>query len=188
MTTEIPMNNQPTFEPNQYYYCVTDTRRVIIVKVEKLSQSKKSLWLKNYNNYCIIKSDEKGKYIKCNGKNFYAINNVYLFPKYLHETYFHINFIKICYRIEPQMRDPRHYFNFKVPSDNYYRINEKLINMKMYEIDIDKKQQICFNIKPSVKDYTFQILETVEEFKEKISDNEYKTVVELLQKIHNYKS
>ena len=40
-------------------------------------------------------------------------------------------------------------------------------------------------IKLTAKDYAFQILETVEEFKQEISDNNYKTVVDLLQKIHN---
>ena len=62
-TSEMPMNNQPTFEPNQYYYCVTDTykhngvekRKVYILKVDKQSRSGKSVWLKNNSNYCIIK-------------------------------------------------------------------------------------------------------------------------------------
>jgi hypothetical protein len=37
----------------------------------------------------------------------------------------------------------------------------------------------------TAKDYTYQILETVEEFKQEISDSNYKTVVDLLKKIHN---
>ena len=37
---------------------------------------------------------------------------------------------------------------------------------------------------PTTTDYVFQILETVDEFKQEISDNSYKKIVDLLKKIH----
>ena len=73
-TSEMPMNNQPTLEPNQYYYAVkyiNDRRYVFVVKVIK------SVWLQNSKSYYIIKNDEKGKYIKVFKNNYYAINKVY---------------------------------------------------------------------------------------------------------------
>ena len=41
---------------------------------------------------------------------------------------------------------------------------------------------------PTTTDYVFQILETVDEFKQEISDNSYKKIVDLLKKIHYLKT
>ena len=51
----------------------------------------------------------------------------------------------------------------------------------MFDLFVKYLEKVCHDCTPP---HVFQILETVDEFKQEISDNSYKKIVDLLKKIH----
>ena len=175
-TSEIPINNRPTFKPNKHYYythCDEHGEALICVKVDRRSQSGKSIWYDG--KYYKIKNDEKGEYIIYYRHSYkakvYAVDAVFKNNDYTAHL-FKEGFVNVLQKVkwvgESYTNFIRHLHNMLLQFNNVF-------------VGFIEDTQVTL----TTKEYVFQILEKVEGFKQEISDNNYKTVVDLLQKIHN---
>jgi hypothetical protein len=177
-TSEMPINNR--FEANKQYYYIKKLygrEALVVVEVEKRSRAGKSIWLERYGSYCIISHDERGEYIH----NRYWKEKIYAADVVFKEGYlwlrFTEGFVNVLQKVVTGF-----YFNYP---NFILRTQRKLKYGISDRVIVGLVRQDTPTAKDTAKDYVFQILETVEEFKQEISDNNYKTVVDLLKKIHN---
>jgi hypothetical protein len=178
-TSEMPINNR--FEANKQYYYIKKLENgreaLVVVEVEKRSRNGKSIWIYGYESYCIISHDERGEYIHNRywKEKLYAADAVFKKKNDLGRITDHRpfteGFVNVLQKVET---DGQGYTNFilKTQRKLRYGISDSVI------VGFVRQDT------PTTTDYVFQILETVDEFKQEISDNSYKKIVDLLKKIH----
>ena len=153
-TNEMPINNRPTFEPNKHYYYYDDAvrelgyRGILCIKVDKKTKSGKSIWV--MGKYFKIRYDERGEYfvnpslcVKVYAADTVFLDGVELFTE---------GFANVLQKVEtdvPSFPNFILYTHSKILSQNFHFVGPIQIQQDT----------------PTAKDYTYQILETVEEFK-----------------------
>jgi hypothetical protein len=169
-TSAMPINNRPTFQPNKHYYYYKYS--LWCVKIGKKTKSGKSIWIEE--KYHKIRHNEKGEFIIY--KKYYKVyakNAVFTDEDSTYKQ-FEQGFANVLQKVDTYGQS---YTNFILQT--HYFISMCKFGPVAVGFIVEEEDT------PTAKDYAFQILETVEEFKQEISDSNYKTVVDLLQKIHN---